>query len=196
MISEGRDIVQNKLGKKLFDLRKKSRMTQEEVADKLGVTRQTVSNWELGSTKPDIDQIKGLSKLYKISLDELIDNDIKETLNEKVSNVEKLSGLIYKLLKVFIIIVIGWFILILLGIVFFSANRTSSISEIESRTELNCMVNDEMFFIIVRTRNDEILELDGSYGIIEYLNLESYTSVTQIINKVWEFVVENDGICE
>lgn len=68
------------LGNNLFHARKKRGLSQEEVAEKIGVSRQTVSKWETDETLPDIRQSKKLSVLYNITLDELIDfdADIKE----------------------------------------------------------------------------------------------------------------------
>lgn len=68
------------LGNSLFHARKKSGLSQEEVAEKLGVSRQTISKWELDETIPDIRQSKRLSTLYHLTLDELIefDLDVKE----------------------------------------------------------------------------------------------------------------------
>ncbi len=65
------------LGNSLFNARKKSGLSQEEVAEKLGVSRQTISKWELGETLPDIRQSKRLSVLYHLTLDELVDFDIE-----------------------------------------------------------------------------------------------------------------------
>ena len=64
------------LGNNLFKARKKKGLSQEEVAEKLGVSRQTVSKWETDETVPDILQSKKLSTLYGLSLDELIEFDI------------------------------------------------------------------------------------------------------------------------
>lgn len=64
------------LGNNLFNARKRSGLSQEQVAEKLGVSRQTISKWELDETHPDIWQSKRLSKLYHLTLDELIDFDI------------------------------------------------------------------------------------------------------------------------
>lgn len=64
------------LGNSLFNARKRSGLSQEEVAEKLGVSRQTISKWELDETLPDIRQSKRLSSLYHLALDELIDFDI------------------------------------------------------------------------------------------------------------------------
>lgn len=68
------------LGNSLFNARKKSGLSQEEVAGRLGVSRQTISKWELDETLPDIRQSKKLANLYGLSLDELIefDMDVKE----------------------------------------------------------------------------------------------------------------------
>ena len=65
------------LGNHLFQARKKAGLSQEEVAEKLGVSRQTVSKWETDETLPDIRQSKRMALLYKISLDELIDFDLE-----------------------------------------------------------------------------------------------------------------------
>ena len=68
------------LGNSLFQARKKSGLSQEEVAERLGVSRQTISKWETDETLPDIRQSKRLAVLYHLSLDELInfDVDVKE----------------------------------------------------------------------------------------------------------------------
>ena len=69
--------------------RKKSGLTQEAVAEKLGVSRQTISKWETDETLPDICQSKRMAQLYHVTLDELIDFDIDvkeiEQLIEKIS---------------------------------------------------------------------------------------------------------------
>lgn len=68
------------LGNSLFQARKRSGLSQEDVAEKLGVSRQTISKWELDETLPDIRQSKHLSNLYHVTMDELIDfdADVKE----------------------------------------------------------------------------------------------------------------------
>ena len=87
------------LGKKILELRKKENLSQEQLAEKMSVTRQTISKWELNETTPDIKQAKELSKLFKISLDELTENDMTTLVMQKVSNTEKLAGLVLKVSK-------------------------------------------------------------------------------------------------
>lgn len=64
------------LGNSLFLARKRCGLSQEDVAEKLGVSRQTISKWETDETVPDIRQSKKMAVLYNVSLDELIDFDI------------------------------------------------------------------------------------------------------------------------
>ncbi|NLC48094.1 MAG: helix-turn-helix transcriptional regulator [Tenericutes bacterium] len=54
------------LGSKFIKYRKDLKMSQEGVAEVLNVTRQTISNWELDLTSPDLEQTKKICKLYKI----------------------------------------------------------------------------------------------------------------------------------
>ncbi|MEG0345859.1 MAG: helix-turn-helix domain-containing protein [Erysipelotrichaceae bacterium] len=74
------------LGNSLFHARKKNGLSQEEVADKIGVSRQTVSKWETNETIPDIYQSKKMASLYGISLDDLIDFDIEYSEIQEMIN--------------------------------------------------------------------------------------------------------------
>ena len=59
-------------GNRLYELRKQKGLSQEELANHLCVTRQTVSKWELGDSTPDMDKLIALSELFDLSLDELV----------------------------------------------------------------------------------------------------------------------------
>lgn len=61
-----------KFNEKLIELRKKEGLSQEELGYKLNVTRQTVSKWELGQTTPEMDKLIEMSKIFNVSVDELI----------------------------------------------------------------------------------------------------------------------------
>ena len=78
------------LGNNLFQARKKAGLSQESVAEKLGVSRQTISKWETDETIPDIYQSKKLAKLYNLTLDELIDFDIDiKEIEEIIKNTDE-----------------------------------------------------------------------------------------------------------
>ncbi len=72
------------LGQKLLELRKSKNLSQEEVAEKLNVTRQTVSKWETDQSMPDFDKIKPLCDLFEITPNELItgQTETKEQYDE------------------------------------------------------------------------------------------------------------------
>ena len=87
------------IGKKLKDARMKSGFTQETVAEKINVSRQTISNWENEKSYPDIISVIALSDLYSTSLDDLLkgDREMMEHLEEctnVVKSTQKLIGAI------------------------------------------------------------------------------------------------------
>ena len=61
-----------KINEKIYSLRKQNHLSQEELADKIGVSRQTVSKWELGESCPDFDKIVPLCEVFGITSDELL----------------------------------------------------------------------------------------------------------------------------
>ena len=71
------------LGEKLVTLRKKYGYSQQEIADMLSVTRQTISNWECGQGAPSLDKASELARIYKVGLDDLVKNDVEITVGEK-----------------------------------------------------------------------------------------------------------------
>ena len=79
------------LGDHLFRARKNKGLSQEMVAEKLGVSRQTISKWETDETLPDIRQSKNLAVLYGLSLDELIDWDGDRNLQEIQEAIDRTS---------------------------------------------------------------------------------------------------------
>lgn len=83
------------IGEKIFELRKKKGLSQEAVADMLGVSRQTVSKWETNASAPDFDKIVPLCDLFDISTDELL-KGIKsdENITFKTSDVSKQKALV------------------------------------------------------------------------------------------------------
>ena len=60
------------IGNKINQLRKLSGMTQEQLAEKLNVSRQTISKWESGSSTPDIESVVKVSEIFQVSLDDLL----------------------------------------------------------------------------------------------------------------------------
>ncbi|MBQ7327028.1 MAG: helix-turn-helix transcriptional regulator [Clostridia bacterium] len=78
-----------KLEEKIFTLRKKNGLSQDDLAQQLGVTRQAVYKWESGNALPELDKIKALAKIFSVSFDYLLNDTIEEydtnKDNEKIS---------------------------------------------------------------------------------------------------------------
>ncbi len=185
------------IGKKITDLRKNNKLSQEDLAEKLSVTRQTISKWELGQTYPSINQAKELSKIFNISLDELVNNDIKNLLVEKTSNTEKLAGIIINILKVIGILFVIFIVINLVLIVIFNISRKSIIVFNVDSVKLNCRIDN----------NDYLIEI-GNDG---YFNCSNCTKEMQLeikdncvdfsdINKtaktIEKYFDNNNGMCD
>ena len=178
-------------------LRKKQGLSQEQLGEKVNVTRQTISNWELGETSPNPEQLKLLSKALNVSIDELLDNDIKTVIEQKVSNTEKLAGIIIKILKIIGIALIVLFVIDILAFIVFSVVKTSSKSSVVSSFEMQCTMNENDYTIEVGT--------DGFYNCVNcskdlqkelksnYIDFGDISKTEKDIRKYFE---DNNGSCE
>lgn len=78
----------NIIAKYLQFLRKSHNYTQEELAGRLDISRQAVSKWETGITMPDLDTLLKISKLYNITINEILEPDIQP---ERITDFEQIS---------------------------------------------------------------------------------------------------------
>ena len=167
------------LGKQIYELRKKANLSQEQLAEKVGVSRQTISKWELGETAPDIKQAQVLSQVFSVSLDELTGNDTKEVIYKKVSNTEKLAGLIIKVIKIWGIIILACLIVSVVGIVLFGFVRGEGSVEFENNVEkvtFTEVVGEEAYIITI-----------GSDGYFEGIGMSD-----EIKEELMELIVVGD----
>ena len=167
------------LGKQIYELRKKANLSQEQLAEKVGVSRQTISKWELGETAPDIKQAQVLSQVFSVSLDELTGNDTKEVIYKKVSNTEKLAGLIIKVIKIWGIVILTCLIVAVVGIVLFGFVRGEGSVEFENNVEkvtFTEVVGEETYVITI-----------GSDGYFEGIGMSD-----EIKEELMELIVVGD----
>ena len=103
------------IGKKLKEARLNRDLTQEVIAEKLNVSRQTISNWENEKSYPDIISVIELSNLYSISLDDLLKGDdammehLQESTNVVKSNQKLLRAIILNIIVVILLVTLGMF---------------------------------------------------------------------------------------
>ncbi len=177
---------------KLIDLRKNKKMSQEKLAELMDVSRQTISNWELGSTTPDINQAKKLSKIFKISLDELIDNDI---VIKTINNTEKLSKSsnrlsICALIQSFILLIT--FIFIIIFIIFITRYYFNT-NIVSNSMEINCTLNNIKDTYKVTYKDNEIIDITGNDKVLN--NIDKDKTPNEIIDSIINYVENNGGTC-
>ena len=142
-----------KFNEKLIELRKKEGLSQEELGYKLNVTRQTVSKWELGQTTPEMSKLTQIANLFKVSVDELVnEEDIKHIEDNKnnIGNKEFLNEENYpknkkKIIKTsLIILIIGLLIggsLIFVGVI--KQNNAKKANE-QANVEANNLLQENL----------------------------------------------------
>jgi len=83
-----------KIGNFLAELRKEQGLTQEALGEKLGVTNKTVSRWENGNYLPPVEMLQGLSKLYNISINEILCGERIAEENYQAKAEETIAGIL------------------------------------------------------------------------------------------------------
>ena len=121
------------IAEKIKQLRKDNSMTQEDLAEKLNVSRQTISKWETSVTIPDADNIVAISKLFNITTDELLDYRV-ETVQKKKQFIMDMAVLLFG--------IIGF-------IVFAILLMTNQIDETSSVITINGYRNAAILFLIL-----------------------------------------------
>ena len=96
------------LSKKIKQIRNENKLTQEQFAEKMLVSRTAVSKWENGTCYPSIDSLKYMSQIFKISLDKLLSNEeiLEIAKIENQSNISKYNSLLFCLLDIIRIVFI------------------------------------------------------------------------------------------
>ena len=108
--------MEHDIGCKIKAARIEKKLTQEQVAELLGVSRQTISNWENEKSYPDIISVIELSSLYSISLDDLLKGDermmehLEESTNVVKSNQKLIGAIILNIITVILLITLSMFL--------------------------------------------------------------------------------------
>ena len=188
------------IGNKLLELRRKNNFSQEQLAEKLGVARQTISKWELGETSPDLNQAKQLSKIFNISLDEMTNNDIKDILITKMSNTDRLAGIIINILKAIGVLIIV--VLIMIAFVFackkyFEVKPNNLVAD---SYVVYCYLNGERHYYkaTITKENPDTIELYSSdKKTINEMNIDTskYKSKEKLIKDIKKYVISQGGTC-
>ena len=184
------------IGNKIMNLRKKSGMSQEELAEKVGVARQTISKWELDETSPDLKQSKELSRIFNVSLDELTDNDIKDILVEKTSNTEKLAGLILKLIRFAVIFIIVVPILVIVVNIIVKNYRANNSGRIVNK-DIECILHNKTYHYSVEYYEEtgSVIAAGGDGYLANITDANKYSDAYQMLDIIDAYVRNNGGTC-
>lgn len=174
------------IGEKIIELRKKENLTQEELAEKIGVVRQTISKWELNETAPDLAQAKKLAEVFKVSLDEIVGSGKNTT--KKKNNYLKY------------IIIFGIFIVLLLVFVKVYIDKNSDIHD-ENAVDVwhvNCKLDDKTIEYYI-----EYYRSDGKIKGIQFPSFmysvigasEDEDDANDLIFKTKQYYELNNGVC-
>jgi transcriptional regulator with XRE-family HTH domain len=113
------------IGEKIIKLRKSRNISQEKLSEMIGVTRQTLSNWESDITSPDLKQTKKISEIFNVSLDELTGN--KQKLFKTKLSIKQ------------IVYILGLILILTVSIILLTKRDYTR----KYQTEIYCRINDE-----------------------------------------------------
>lgn len=186
------------LGENISKLRKSLKLSQEKLAEKIGVTRQTISNWELGETYPNPEQLKLLSKTLNVSVDKLLDNDIKSTIKKDIGNTEKLAGTVIKILKIIGIIFIIFLVIDFISLIIFNLmNPARNMDGVNNMVSLECRLNDNDYnYVVESDEEDNILNYSGSDFIDNILVDSEFEFGSTMIKYIETYFKDNGGSCK
>ncbi len=169
------------LGKSIIEIRKKNDMTQEEMAERYHVTRQTISNWENGKSYPDLETLVNISEDFHVSLDVLLKGDRK--MVSKITKEQK-HGKKFKW-KIVLGVLAG--VVLVMASIYLLNNKATPLNPEEYQVEVNKVllenvsIDDENRVAVYKDADNEKYMFEGD----EYdLPLES--------GCIYEVVVTSD----
>lgn len=122
-------MMNNNLSENLKKIRKDNNLSQEQLAEKLGVSRQAISKWESGQAYPEMDKIIQLSKMFDLNIDDLLNNDVREVKKEQASK-NSINKYIDDFLK-------------------FITNTVELISNMNFKTKIKCLIEQGIIAFIL-----------------------------------------------
>ena len=206
------------LGENIVKFRKKAKLSQEELAELMDCARQTISNWELGETSPTAEQVIELSKIFKVSADELLGMDTKDIVIEKVNGTEKLVKKQIKFTKILFITIYVLVLIFLLGIGihaftlkdFTKKNQLEFTCSLDNKNMQISLESGGMWQVLNCNSEECPRTFNAKEELKDYLyvikakdgeNEEYYTAgfsfsdAVDSLNKFKEIIIQNGGIC-
>ena len=199
------------LNENIKTLRKKKGYSQEMVAEKLNVVRQTVSKWEKGYSVPDAEMLERLAELFEVSVGELLGKpeaepeqsaELGEVVQQLVllnDHLARQSRARKRIWKVIGIVAACFAAVILLWFVAFAAFSVVTDTDSEERItyEICCTLGDEEYlYSIVCDEQYRILEAGGDAWIADHVQTEKYGDANILLAQIERYFADRGGTCE
>ena len=180
----------------LYELRKKEGLSQEEFAEKIDVSRQTVSKWEMGQTTPEMDKLILISKLFNVSLDELTENIVDNNYRSEQS--PKRTKKNYIAIKVIIVLLIIYLAISMYK--FIALSIMNNIGSSFSESSYNIVIHQsssefpEAFNTNILKVNNKVLEKSYSNNPnrpnrVEYIDIEKRERYEIVLEEEKYFLI-------
>jgi len=177
------------LGNLILKYRKQNNLSQEELAKEIGVTRQTISKWELNETSPDLKQAAKLAEIFDIDFNKII-NIIKDEETEKEILKDRIKNYtLILLLSLLIIIIVS-----LISIFFYNYGYNKNHSTIY----VVCTLNEKQYqYAITFDDTNDVLQYEGD----DYINKIAYEKgkrkkAIDVLTDINNHFKDKGGFCE
>ena len=155
------------LSDNLKRIRKENNLSQEDLAEKLGVSRQSVSKWESGAAYPEMDKVIQLCKMFDLNIDELLNKNVNEVKDNKQSKIN-----INKYIDDFLS---------------FVTKTINMFSDLTFKSKMKCLIEQVLiilFLVIVGSIIGSILE-SVFYGLISFLPEKVFYAIFHILKSIY-----------
>lgn len=160
-----------KFGDKLIELRKKKGYSQEELAEKLGVSRQSVSKWESNNTYPETDKIIQIANIFECSMDDLINDKVTDVESSLRKNKNNIYHVWDSLLE-------------------FITNTVNMFSKMKFSEGLKCVIEMLILGFLLAVLGNCICGISSSIiaNIFAFLSYEKMTIIGEVLKSIFSLV--------
>lgn len=182
------------IGNKILELRKQNNLSQEQLAEKMKVARQTISKWELGETSPDLEQSRQLSQIFNVSLDDLTNNDIKNILVNKANKSEKVMKTIINILKIILLAIIIVIVILLFDIF---CKEYFNVKPVSAGQSIECIIDGNKYIYEATYKFDEPNKIFSFNTDDRELNVDykNYDNINFLMEDIKRDVTNRGGTC-
>ena len=167
------------IGEKIIKLRKSRNISQEKLSEMIGVTRQTLSNWESNITSPDLKQTKKISEIFNVSLDELIGN--KQKLFKTKLSIKQ------------IVYILGLILILTVSIILLTKRDYTR----KYQTEIYCRINDENITLSIEIDENKKYVIHYSGNQSDDLNAgDTLDEAFKVLETTKETLISQGAFCK